>query len=138
MTTTGVLLLASSSLYCGFQWTIRVLVYPQFATVPGTAFTGYEREHQRRVSIAVGPLFAFFAGSAVAALVVRPDAWSVIAAACFALILLTTGLAAVPQHRRLSDGFDAATHRRLLAVDAVRLALAAVAVLAAATFALVG
>ena len=134
MTTTGVLLLTASSLYCGFQWTIRVLVYPQFSSVPADGFVDYEREHQRRVSIAVGPLFAFFGAAAVAALVVRPDAWSVIAAVCFALILLTTALAAVPQHRRLSTGWDGDAQRRLLLVDAARLVLAAVAVLAAAVF----
>lgn len=138
MTTTGVLLLVASSLYCGFQWTIRVLVYPQFATVPTPDFVAYERQHTNRVSIAVGPLFAFFAVAAVAALVVRPDAWSVIAAACFAGILAATGLAAVPQHRRLSTGFDTAVHRRLLAVDSLRLALSVVAVLASAAHAVRG
>jgi hypothetical protein len=33
---------------------------------------------------------------------------------------------AVPLHRRQSDGFEAATYRRLLAVDTVRLAAAVV------------
>ncbi|WP_304049747.1 hypothetical protein [Jatrophihabitans endophyticus] len=138
MTTTGGLLLVSSALYCGFQWTIRVVVYPQFSSVPDTAFPAYERRHQDRVSLAVGPLFAFFGVAAVLAVVIRPDAWTIIATACYAAILLVTGLAAVPLHRRLSSGFEPAAHRRLLRVDAVRLVLAAVAVVAAAVFAFGG
>ena len=134
---TGDLLLTSSSLYCGFQWTIRVLVYPQFAGVPADAFADYEREHQRRVSIAVGPLFAFFGVSAAAAVVTEPAALTAAAAGCFVLILLATGFAAVPQHRRLSSGFDAAAHRRLLLVDSTRLALAVLAVLASAAHILI-
>jgi hypothetical protein len=49
--------LALSAAYAGFQWTVRVLVYPQFAQVPPDAFAGYGRSHQRRVTRVVGPLF---------------------------------------------------------------------------------
>jgi hypothetical protein len=49
--------LTLSAAYAGFQWTVRVLVHPQFAQVPRDAFTGYERGHQRRVTRVVGPLF---------------------------------------------------------------------------------
>ena len=135
MTATGVLLLASTCLYAGFQWTIRVLVYPQFAAVGPDEFAAYERFHQRRVSIAVGPLFAFFGGSALAALVVGPGVASGVAAGCFAAILAVTAFAAVPLHRRLTDGFDAAAHRRLLVVDSARLALAVAACVGAVVYA---
>ena len=42
--------------YAGFQWTVRALVYPQFAEVP-TGFAAYERAHQQRITRVVGPLF---------------------------------------------------------------------------------
>jgi hypothetical protein len=135
VTTTGVLLLASTCLYAGFQWTIRVLVYPQFAAVGPAEFAAYERLHQRRVSFAVGPLFAFFGVSALAALVVCPGVASGVAAGCFAAILAVTAFAAVPLHRRLTGGFDQAAHRRLVIVDSVRLGLAVAACVGAVGYA---
>jgi hypothetical protein len=124
---TALAFLISSCLYTGFQWTIRLVVYPQFAEVPGTAFARYERMHQRRISVAVGPLFVFW-GVAALALVARPPAAAarfvpLIAALLVGLVLAVTAFGAVPLHRRLSEGFDAAVHRRLLAVDGVRLVL---------------
>jgi len=126
---TGVALLVVSALYLGFQWTIRIVVYPQFALVGPAEFTAYERMHQRRVSIAVGPLFAGLAVTAVGVLARPPSGaprWAgVLAAALVAGLLAVTGLLAVPLHRRLGVGFERAAHRRLLMVDSLRLALAA-------------
>ncbi|SHG85865.1 hypothetical protein SAMN05443575_2946 [Jatrophihabitans endophyticus] len=138
MPITAVLLLVATSLYAGFQWTIRVVVYPQFTAVPREAFHAYEAAHQRRVTVAVGPLFLFAGGAAVAAFVAGPGWATGVAAVCVAGIVLVTGLAAVPQHRRLGDGFVPAAHARLLAVDTARLVLALLAVAAAAVHATSG
>ena len=43
--------------YAGFQWTVRVVVYPQFALVPPDRFAPDELAHQRRIRRVVGPLF---------------------------------------------------------------------------------
>ena len=137
MTIAAVLLLASTFLYAGFQWTIRVLVYPQFAAVPGNAFAGYERSHQRRASLAVGPLFVFAGGSTIFAFATRPGIASAMAASCVAAILLVTAFAAVPAHRRLTGSFDAAVHARLLLIDSIRLALSLAAGAAAVGYGLV-
>lgn len=128
MSITGVAFLVACAVYTGFQWTIRVLVYPQFAAVGAADFGRYEQRHQRLVSIAVGPLFAGLGVSAVA-VVVRSPAGAALVAVVLApilvgLILVVTALLAVPLHRRLSAGFDVTVHRRLLAVDTVRLAAA--------------
>ncbi|SDO73504.1 hypothetical protein SAMN05660199_02472 [Klenkia soli] len=122
--------------YAGFQWTVRVLVYPQFAGV-GPGFAAYERAHQRRVTRVVGPLFV---GQGVTTLwllvlVLRGEAPAgpvVVGAACLAVVLGVTALGAVPLHRVLDAGWDAAAHRRLLRVDSVRVAAASAGVLAAA------
>src|SRR4051812_4452962 len=128
MSLTALALLIATAGYLGFQWTIRVLVYPQFALVGAAEFAAYERSHQRLVSRAVGPLFAglVVASAAVAA---RPPADAarglvLSAGGLTALILAVTALFAVPLHRTLSAGFDRGAHRRLLAVDTVRLAAA--------------
>lgn len=127
--------LALTAAYAGFQWTVRFLVYPQFASVPPAAFAGYERTHQRLVTRVVGPLFAGQALTTVLVLVVRPAAVPLLpvlaGAACLALVLALTALLAVPLHRRLDRGWDAAAHRRLLRVDGLRVAAATGGTLAA-------
>jgi len=131
--------LALSAAYAGFQWTVRVLVYPQFAQVPPDAFAGYERSHQRRVTRVVGPLFVGQGATMLALLAARPAGTPLVpvlaGAACLAVVLGVTALLAVPLHRRLDRGWDPAAHRRLLRVDAVRVA-AATAGTAAAVWAL--
>jgi hypothetical protein len=117
--------LALVAAYAGFQWTVRVLVYPQFALVPPAVFPGYERRHQQRVSRVVGPLFAGQGVTTLWLLLTRWPSPPVLAgAACLAVVLGVTGLLAVPLHRRLDAGWDAGAHRRLLRVDAVRVAAA--------------
>ena len=117
--------------YAGFQWTVRVLVYPQFAAVPPARFAAYERAHQRRVSRVVGPLFAAQAVTTGWLLADRPAgtplALVLLAAALYGAVLLVTAAVAVPLHRRLDGGWDPAAHRRLLRVDALRVALATAA-----------
>jgi hypothetical protein len=121
--------------YAGFQWTVRVLVYPQFAAVPPDRFAAYERSHQRRISFVVGPLFAAQAVTTGWLLVDRPAGTSLAlvltAAGLYGAVLLVTALGAVPVHRRLDGGWDPVAHRRLLRVDALRVVLATAAVLVA-------
>lgn len=124
----AVCFLVATALYAGFQWTIRLVVYPQLAAVGRADFVAYELAHQHRVSLAVGPLFVALLVTTAAIIVVPPagtPVWARIAAAVLLVVVLgATWLLAVPQHRALSDGFDAAAHRRLLRADTVRLVVA--------------
>lgn len=125
---TVVAFLVATSLYAGFQWTVRIVVYPQFSGVGAAEFARYERAHQQRVTLAVGPLFACLVLTTGALVVRHPSnapAWtSVSAVALLSVILSVTALLAVPLHRTLAVGFDESSHRRLLAVDSIRLAAA--------------
>ncbi|WP_369137755.1 DUF1772 domain-containing protein [Modestobacter versicolor] len=115
--------------YAGFQWTVRVLVYPQFTAVPAAGFAGYEQSHSRRISVVVGPLFAGQLVTTGWLLLARPadvvPAGVLGSAACLAVVLAVTALGAVPQHRRLGGGFDPAAYTALLRADTVRLVAAA-------------
>jgi hypothetical protein len=120
----------TTALYCGFQLTVRLVVYPQMTGVPGPAFPPYEAAHTRRVSVVVGPLFLLLALT-VAGLWLSdgvPRAGAAAAAALLLGVLAVTWLGAVPEHGRLSTGFDAAAHRRLLRADSARTAVAVAAV----------
>jgi hypothetical protein len=116
--------LATGAAYAGFQWTVHLVVYRQLAGVPTSAFAEFERAHQRRISVLVGPLFAALVISTGWLLIARPVAvagWSAVAAAALvAVIIGLTAFGAVPLHRRLSVGWDADAYRRLLRVDLVR------------------
>jgi hypothetical protein len=133
--------LALTAAYAGFQWTVRALVYPQFALVPPAVFPAYERRHQQRVSRVVGPLFAGQAVTTLWLLADRPEGTPLTpvlaGAACLAVVLAATALGAVPQHRRLGSAWDEAAFRRLLRVDSGR-AVAATAGTAAALVTLLG
>jgi hypothetical protein len=122
--------------YAGFQWTVRALVYPQFAAVPPGSFAAYEDSHSRRIARVVGPLFAGQLGTTGWLLVERPAGVVVpalvVSAGCLAVVLVVTGLAAVPQHRVLGAGFDRAAYARLLRADDVRVVAASVNVVASA------
>ena len=133
--------LALTAAYAGFQWTVRALVYPQFALVPPVVFPAYERRHQQRVARVVGPLFAGQGVTTLWLLADRPEGTPLTpvlaGAACLALVLAATALGAVPLHRRLGAAWDEAAYRRLLRVDSVR-AVAATAGTAAALLTLLG
>lgn len=120
--------LVSASAYAGFQWTVHLVVYPQLAEVPAEDFVAYERKHQRRISFVVGPLFAALVVSTALLCVLRPPGtplWGVVAAVALVLVvLIATGLFAVPLHRRLEQGWDREYHRRLTRVDLVRVVAA--------------
>ncbi|WP_299034257.1 hypothetical protein [uncultured Pseudokineococcus sp.] len=125
--------LAAAAAYAGFQWTVRVVVYPQLATAalaPGgeAPFPALEAAHSRRVSRLVGPLFLLLVGSTGWLVVAghgSADApLAVTAAGCTAVVLAATALGAVPQHRVLGSRWDPAAHRRLVRWDGVRVAAA--------------
>ena len=116
--------LVAAAGYAAFQWTVHILIYRQFAVVPVDAFPAYEREHQRRISFLVGPLFTALTISTGWLLVDRPPGvalWAILlAGALVAGILAATAFVAVPLHARLSKGWDTASYRRLLRADLAR------------------
>lgn len=116
--------LVSTAAYAGFQWTVQSVVYRQFPSVPSAAFADYERQHQRRITVVVGPLFAALAGCVGWLAIARPPTvgwWAVgLAAGLLAIILGLTAFLAVPMHRRLSAGWDEPAYCRLIQVDLIR------------------
>ena len=131
--------LVTTAAYAGLQWTVQVVVYPQLGAVPESAFTAYERSHERRIGYVVGPLFAGLVVTTVLMWFARPAGTSIwgpaLSSALLLAVLGVTGLLAVPLHRRLEQGWDPATHRRLRRVDALRVAAATANVALAAVLA---
>jgi hypothetical protein len=117
---------AASWAMVGFIWTIQLVQYPVMATVPAAGFVAFERAHQRRVA---RPLMVFGIVEVVTAgwLLVASDGSTrptlLVAGAILAVLWVSTGLWYAPLHGRLTAGFDADVHRRLVRTNWARTVL---------------
>jgi uncharacterized membrane protein len=103
---------------------VQLVHYPLFAQVGEATYEAYQSEHMRRITWIVLPAMTVELVTAVW-LVVDPvaglPAWQTwTGLALVGVIWAATGLLQVPQHARLTSGFDAAAHRRLLASNWIR------------------
>lgn len=109
---------AATWFLAGLVWFVQLVHYPLMGDVSAAGFARYEQRHRQRTTWIVAP--AMMLEAALAAwLLLHPPAgvplWSVAAgAALLAGIWLSTFAVQVPLHARLSAGFDAAAHRRLV------------------------
>lgn len=108
----------------GLIWTIQVVHYPLFARVGSIGFASYESAHTSRVSVLVIPLMLTELLTSISLVLYPPPSlapfslW--IGLGLIGLIWIITFSLAVPQHRRLSLGFDAKAHQALLRSNWIR------------------
>ncbi|WP_222710475.1 hypothetical protein [Quadrisphaera setariae] len=149
METAGpVLLVGATALHLGFQLVVTALVYPVLLANgaahddggDGRAQDRWSRAHElhrRRITPVVGLVYGLLALACAAVLVSGlPAGWRGAAAlasvAAVVVVVVVTATTAGPAHGRLaSSGRSEALVRRLRRADAVRLAGAAVAAVAA-------
>ncbi len=122
---------ASTSAMTGLIWFVQVVHYPLMSRVGIDEFIIYERDHMQRTTWIVAPLMLFELITAIA-IALQPmmsaeSAWvsPVIAWTGLALvgvIWASTLFQQVPCHRRLSEGFDVMSWRRLVRTNWVRTA----------------
>ncbi|MEM9420553.1 MAG: hypothetical protein AAGA25_16115 [Planctomycetota bacterium] len=122
---TLLLLHAAATLYMtGLIWFVQRVHYPLMGCVGESGYAHYQREHQRRTGWAVGPAMLIELGCAVTLCLVpqatepRTIAW--VGLALLAILWLSTGLLQVPCHRKLAQGFDRHTHRKLVQTNWLR------------------
>ncbi len=111
---------AATLFMTGVIWFVQIVHYPLFARVGAGVFSDYERDHAQRTGWVVGVPMLVELAAAVATAVVLGGALAWVGLALLVVVWLSTGLLQVPAHRRLQRGFDAATHRRLVATNWVR------------------
>jgi hypothetical protein len=120
------------ALHAGFQVTVTFVVYPALAAVPADGWRAAHAAHARRITPVVVVVYAGALAVCAAALVHPGDLAPVPLAVAAAGTLAATGLTATlagPLHSRLQDR-DPALVRRLLLVDRLRCAAAALAAVA--------
>ena len=119
--------LAATWAMVGIVWFVQIVHYPMLRHGAGPGFSAIAEEHARRTGRVVGPLMAVEAATALWLLVDRPEGvplWTAaLAAALLAVVWALTAFVQVPHHAALRRGFSAATHRALLAGNAVRTAV---------------
>jgi len=109
----------------GLIWFVQIVHYPMMGVVTADACPAFEKAHQRRTTLIVGPVMLLEAGSALlliltphAQFVGMPMGW--IGLALLALIWVSTCAVQVPLHARLALGFDRAVWHRLVASNWLR------------------
>jgi len=116
-------LLATASMV-GLIWFVQVVHYPLFAAVGTGGFAEYERLHQRRTSLVVGPLMAAEGATAVWLALAPPDGLPrilpLLGLAVLGVIHASTVLLQIPQHAALASGYDPAHVNRLVRTNWVR------------------
>ena len=106
---------------CGLIWFVQVVHYPLLAQVGRDVFRDYEARHIRLTTIVVAPLMLIEAATA-AWLLFLPIAGVTPAVGLLLVLVIWISTAAfqVPCHRRLEQGYDLGTIRRLVATNWIR------------------
>jgi hypothetical protein len=110
--------LAATLYMTGVIWMVQLVQYPMI-----DRFTGGDHEaYTRRMGWVVGPamLVELVAQALWLWRVPSPAAWS--GAGLLAVIWISTAGVQVPQHHRLSEGYDPKTHRALVRGNWIRVA----------------
>lgn len=105
----------------GLIWFVQIVHYPLFALAADRRFAAYEDDHARRTSLVVVPLMLAELLTGLLLLARNPEdvlAWTGLG--LLGIIWASTFFWQVPQHRVLSQGFDAQAHRRLVAGNWLR------------------
>ena len=115
---------AAAAFMSGVIWLVQLVHYPLMAGWPHERFGAWESLHRRAIGPVVVP--AMLAEGVVAGLLLarpprRGPCWPGWAAAGLLILVWgSTFLVQVPCHERLSAGWDAAVHSRLVATNWIR------------------
>jgi len=100
----------------GVIWMVQVVHYPLWNQIGGEAFRGYHARHMLRMTLLVAPLvMAEFLTAAALVMCGARGGWLLASFAPMPVNWVSTFFVQVPLHAKLAMGFDAETHRRLLA-----------------------
>ena len=115
---------AATLIMLGVILVVQLVHYPLFRYVRAADYDAFQAAHMRRITWIVGPAMTTelaTAGLIAWRLPLGLPAWAGWTGLGLVLFIwVVTGLVQVPLHRRLSDGFDAAAHRRLVATNWLR------------------
>lgn len=115
---------AATLIMLGVILVIQLVHYPLFRHVGDAGYETYQAEHMRRITWIVAPTMTAELVTAVWLVAAPPagvpgwGAWTGFGLVAF--IWGITGWIHVPLHTRLTNGFDAVAHRRLVRTNWIR------------------
>jgi hypothetical protein len=116
--------LAATLFLTGLIWVIQIVHYPLLDQGGVDGFAGFHRRHTRRISLVVIPPMLVELATACWLALENPEAVPValprIGLVLLGIVWLSTFALQVPEHNRLSRGFDRAAHRRLVTGNWIR------------------
>jgi hypothetical protein len=113
--------LGATGAMMGILWIVQLAIYPLFAAIDRGGFAAYHRPYMTRISWVVAPLMLLEAVTAGWLLLNGPcPTLFGVSLGLLGLNWVSTAFVQVPLHRRLAAGFDASTHRRLVASNWLR------------------
>jgi hypothetical protein len=108
----------------GLIWMVQVVHYPLFAKVGAEKFSSYQTSHQSLMSLIVGPPMLLELLTAVLLIWYMPahvPSWiAYVALGLLVIVWMSTAFIQVPCHEKLTTGFDAAVHERLVVSNWIR------------------
>ena len=108
----------------GLIWLIQIVHYPLFAKVGPDRFREYADDHQRLITFIVLPLMFVELGTSFTLWTSRPENLTNTAVTTGIILVVviwaSTFFLQVPQHGKLSLGFDAAAHASLVSSNWIR------------------
>jgi hypothetical protein len=115
---------AATLVMLGVILVVQLVHYPLFRAVGAASFAAYHAAHMARITWIVLPAMTVELGTAGWIALQPPPgvpgwlAWTGLV--LVGVIWASTGLVQVPLHTALTDGFDAAAHRRLVHTNWIR------------------
>ena len=117
--------LVSSAAMAGVIAAVQLIIYPSFFDIPSGSFVAYHQWYSEKITKIVGPLMVVELGTSFLSVAVFPAGrWRYLAvvSAGFAIALwAVTGLVQLPQHSRLSNGYNAEIIENLVRGNWIRL-----------------
>jgi len=115
--------LAATGIMAGVIWVTQLVTYPELDRSSPADFPTDHQRYTQRIGLIVGPamMCELLTGLALLTTTSGLQRSAVIASlVLLAAAWLSTALLQIPCHQRLSRGYDAAIHRRLVATNWIR------------------
>jgi hypothetical protein len=112
--------LAVTAIMTGIIWFVQVIHYPWFHEVPAEKFRAYHQRYTDRMGRLVGPIMLIELVTGVMLAWMLGGALMIANLVGIIALWLSTFFLQVPCHNRLSAGYDADIHRRLVTSNWIR------------------
>lgn len=118
--------LAATGFLAGLIWTIQLVHYPSFDRIADDGYAEFQQEHMAKMGVLVGPPWLVEGLTVLAVFFFAPTTTdrllATVGGVLEAVAIGVTVMASIPAHDRLTRGFSAEAHERLVRTNWMRTA----------------